>query len=84
MVHNNNEIFGAEQRTVSIKEGLNSYIAWWPLFLVLIIVCLSAGIMYARYSVPKYMTTTSFLIKGANGGDVNSEDLIESALSGKR
>lgn len=84
MVKEDNGIFGEEQSTITIRERLLGYFAWWPLFLICIILFVGAGILYTRYTVPKYMATTSFLIKGSEKGKPNSEDLIESALNGKR
>lgn len=75
-----NGIFGEEKSTISIKERISGYLAYWPLFLVCTLVCLGAGVFYARYTVPKYMANVSFLVKRA---DANSGDLIESALNGK-
>jgi uncharacterized protein involved in exopolysaccharide biosynthesis len=42
------------------------------------------GIFYTRYTPAKYIAFTSFLIKGASNEKATSNDLIESAISGKR
>lgn len=83
MASEDNGIFGEEQSTGTVRERLSQYIASWPLFLVCIILSVGAGMLYSRYTVPKYMATTTFLIKGTQSGKPNSDDLIESALNGK-
>lgn len=84
MVKENSGIFGEEQSSATLRENLSRYIAKWPLFLICIVLSVSAGIFYTRYTVPKYIATSSFLIKGAEGGGPVSNDLIESSLQGKR
>jgi capsular exopolysaccharide synthesis family protein len=71
-------------KSINIKEVLFKYLASWPLFIVSIIICLTAGILYTRYTPPKYIAYTSFVVKGADNDKGNSNDLIESAISGKR
>lgn len=78
-----NGIFGEEQSQVSIKERVSNYLSYWPLFLVSLILCVGAGYLYTKYTVPKYMASTTFLIIGAKGNPY-SEDLVQSALNGKK
>src|SRR6187431_3338636 len=80
----NKGVFGESHSTATVKEMLANYFTNWPLFLASILICVSAGVLYTRYTVPKYLATTSFLIKGGDGGKPSSDDLIESALSGKK
>lgn len=70
----------SDNRTV--KERLAKYVANWPLFLVIFGLCVGGGFLYAWHSTPKYMATTSFLIK-SDGNSQTSNDLIEEALNGK-
>lgn len=83
MTLENNHFFGEEQ-SITLKDRLLRYLAYWPLFLISTILCLGAGIMYIKYTVPKYVSNTSLLVKGSERGKQDSEDLIESALNGKR
>lgn len=83
MTKEENAIFGEEQ-TASIRERLYKYLAYWPLFLICVMVAVAAGMLYIRNTQPKYMATSSFLVKGIDGGSSSSGDLIESAISGKR
>ncbi|MFT3932624.1 MAG: polysaccharide biosynthesis tyrosine autokinase [Chitinophagaceae bacterium] len=75
----------------SIKEVLLKYLSYWPLFLISLALCVGGGIMYLRYTTPKYMATAFILVKdeqsGAGGGSKSgntSDDLIRSALSGEK
>lgn len=83
MVPEDNGIFGEVQSPFSMREWLINYLRNWPWFLVAILFTVSIGIFYIRNTVPQYMATTTFLIRGAEGGGSKSGDLIESALSGK-
>lgn len=83
MVSEDNGIFGEVQSPFSMREWLINYLRNWPWFLVAILFTVSIGIFYIRNTVPQYMATTTFLIRGAEGGGSKSGDLIESALSGK-
>lgn len=78
-----NGIFSEEQNTVSIKEKVSKYLRYWPLFLICLLLSVGAGILYTYYAIPKYMATTTFLVKGAAQGEASSADLIEIALNGK-
>lgn len=71
-----------KKTTKTVKDQLAKYLANWPVFFILLAICLGTGFLYARYTIPKYIATTSFLVKNAGGGD-NSKDLIEEALNGK-
>ena len=76
-------IFGQEQKEASLREFFINYLKKWPLFLGCLFICIGGGILYTRYAVPKYLSSTSFLVKEAVGSKSNSNDLIENALSGK-
>jgi capsular exopolysaccharide synthesis family protein len=81
---NGNIIPGESQATTSLRERFSQYTSKWPLFLVCVIVCLGLGALYARYTAPKYMASTSFLVKQAdNNTSSSSDDLIKSVISGK-
>lgn len=84
MVKENYGGFGDDQSSVTLQERLSKYVANWPLFLVIMVLSVGAGFLYIRYTVPKYIATTQFLIKGQEGGGPVSNDLIESTLQGKR
>ncbi|HEY0055326.1 MAG TPA: polysaccharide biosynthesis tyrosine autokinase [Pedobacter sp.] len=73
-------LFGEEKSTVSTKEIFIKYLAKWPIILGCLVICVGAGLLYTRYSVPKYLANTSFLVK--EQGKSSSTDIIEAAVSG--
>lgn len=78
-------LFGIDKSThLTIKEHVMRYLAYWPLFLLSLIICISVGFSYIRYATPIYRATTLILVKGDenNGGTRNTEDLIRTALEG--
>ena len=80
-----NNLLGTDKSSsFTIKEHFLRYLAYWPLFLVSLIICVTAGVMYIRYTTPVYKASTLILVKGDqnNGGARNSEDLIRTALEG--
>lgn len=70
----------------SIGEYFSKYFAHWPVFITSLILCIGTGVFYTRYTPPKFIAYTSFLIKGIGENETatGSNDLIESALNGKR
>ncbi|WP_018614295.1 GumC family protein [Segetibacter koreensis] len=82
------DLFAGSSNGHTIKELLSKYFANYPLFISSLIICVGAGILYTRYTPPKYLATTSVFIKGNESsgtmGGGNSSDLIESALNGKQ
>ena len=77
------ELFGENRTNSTVKEVVTKYLRKWPLFLGCLLVCIGTGVFYTRYTVPKYLAYTFFLVKGAENGKA-SEDLIEGALNGKK
>ena len=67
----------------SVRDIMVKYAAFWPLFLLSLIICIGSGYLYVRYTPAKYMASTSILIKG-NHDETSSKDIIEEALNGKR
>ncbi|MEJ6981992.1 polysaccharide biosynthesis tyrosine autokinase [Pedobacter sp. P351] len=80
MSSENRGLFGEEQSTLSTREFLLKYLSKWPLIAICLFICVGAGMLYIRYSVPKYIANTSFLVK--DQGKSSSTDLIEAAVSG--
>jgi capsular exopolysaccharide synthesis family protein len=71
-----NGIFGDEHSSITLKERLSSYLAYWPLFVILVFLGVGIGLIYSKNTVPKYIASTSFLVKGAE----STNDLIQSAV----
>jgi tyrosine-protein kinase Etk/Wzc len=78
-------LFGNDKSShLTIKEHFLRHLAYWPLFLVSLIICITAGVIYIRYATPVYRASTLMLVKGDqnNGGAPRTEDLLRTALDG--
>lgn len=82
MSQSNNEFFAENHSAITLKERLTSFFVNWPLFILCILFSVCAGLFYIKFTIPKYMSTTSFLVKGGEEGSATSKDLIESAVNG--
>lgn len=60
---------------VHIEKIVTKAIRYWPLFLVSIVICLCASVLYLRYVTPVYKTHAKILIKDEKKGG-NSEDKL--------
>lgn len=84
MAKENNGFFGEVNSAISVRESLSKYVSNWPIFLFFLVLSVGGSLLYICFTVPKYIATTTFLIKGAEFGEKNNDDLIESAMNGKR
>ncbi len=69
----------------SFKDTLLTYLYYWPLFLISLLLFLAAGFAYIRYSIPLYVANTIINVKGDVGtgkGGSNQGDLINNAMNG--
>jgi capsular exopolysaccharide synthesis family protein len=85
MAESFNKLFVTDKSSAfTIKEHFRRYLAYWPLFLASLIICIATGAIYVRYATPIYKAGTLILVKGDqnNGGTRNTEDLIRTALEG--
>jgi tyrosine-protein kinase Etk/Wzc len=60
----------------SLADLFYKYLAYWPLFLLLLLVSMSAAWIYLRYKVPVYKSTATLLIKDDKKG-TDSKDIME-------
>lgn len=51
------------EEEINLYEILFKYLAYWPWFIVSVILCLGCAYMYLRYSTPVYSTSAKILIK---------------------
>ncbi|MES1220250.1 MAG: Wzz/FepE/Etk N-terminal domain-containing protein, partial [Bacteroidota bacterium] len=88
MAEGTNNLFGTEKGSgFTIKEYFYKYLSYWPLFLILLFLCTTAGVLYTRYATPIYKANALILVKddqSGGGGAQTSEDLIRKALEGSR
>lgn len=60
-----------EEKEVAIGDLIFKYVSYWPLFLLLIIIMITAAWVYLRYTQPVYETKATLLIKDDNGTPSN-------------
>ncbi len=75
------ELFAESTSGLTIKEQVSKYIAFYPLFIISIIICVAVGLIYLRYAVPMYKAKALVFVKNDNSG--NSGDLIKTAITGE-
>lgn len=79
-----NQVLEDKGNTHSFKEVVSKFLAYYPLFIIALVICVGAGYYYLRVTPPKYKATASVLVKGNTNEEMTSkDDLIETALSGK-
>jgi capsular exopolysaccharide synthesis family protein len=78
-----NGFFVEERQTGNLKDKLYVYISKWPLFFVLSVISVGAGVFYIRHTPSKYLAETTVIVKNAEENKTSKEDLIETALDGK-
>ena len=76
-------VFGEVQNSMGLRDLIAKYLKRWPLFVSFLTVCVGGGIFYTRSAVPKYLSSTSFLVKESGGNNSTSNDLIDNAFNGK-
>src|SRR5512137_1590257 len=70
----------------SPADILFKYLAFLPLFLVSLAVCVAGGLLYLRYTTPKYSSSVQMLVKSGETNPVYGQqgDIVERALYGPR
>ena len=58
----------SDSHELSLNEIFDKYIPYWPWFVLLLIIGLSAARLYLRYENPVYQTTASILVKDESKG----------------
>ena len=67
MTRENEEYNNTEREMPDFRELLDSYLRYWPLFLVSVLVALLVGLLYLRFSIPTYGASTSVIIENEKG-----------------
>jgi len=52
-----------QEEEIDFREELNKYLRYWPWFVIGVILCVFAGILYLKFSTAQYSTTASIIIK---------------------
>ncbi len=73
-----------KQHTTSVKKEersiiqvVSTYVPYWPLFAIFLLLSMSCGFLYLRYAVPKYEAYATIIIKDEKKGYDDSK-MIES------
>ncbi|MFV5698722.1 GumC family protein [Flavobacterium sp. ZT3R17] len=69
----NNDFNEGQENDFQLKAVLHKYLAHWQWFVLSIIVCLLVSFLYLRYTIPKYQSTATILVKDENKGGMLSE-----------
>lgn len=71
----NTDTFNSEkEESVNLQELALKYLAYWPWFVVSVLVCLAVGFLYLKMATPVYNVTTAIMIKDdKKGGGMASE-----------
>lgn len=77
---------GDEQGKFSPADILFKYLAYLPLFIISLAVCVGAGMAYLRYTTPLYESTVQMLVLSGERNPVygGEGDIVERALYGPR
>ncbi|RYG09756.1 MAG: hypothetical protein EOO07_23310, partial [Chitinophagaceae bacterium] len=67
----NNE--SIDRQPINFKALIGKYLYHWPIFLLSIVITLTASVLYLRYTLPVYEITSSLLIKE---GDKNPSEAL--------
>lgn len=74
---------GSGKAGLSIKDYVNKFLAYWPVFILSLGIFIGGAMLYIRKATPKYSASALILVKGEKKA-VSQEDLISSALSASR
>ncbi|OWW26238.1 hypothetical protein B4Q04_00710 [Zobellia sp. OII3] len=57
------EYYTSERELPDFRELLDSYLRYWPMFLISIVIALVVGLLYLRFTIPTYAASTSVIIE---------------------
>jgi tyrosine-protein kinase Etk/Wzc len=70
--------------TGGFNQIISRFVPYWPLFLILLIICLGCAKLYLRYTIPIYESKATILIKDESKGVENSESLASLNIFGSK
>ncbi len=74
---------GEKKAGLSIKDYVNKFLAYWPVFILSLGIFIGGAMLYVRKATPKYSASALILVKGEKKA-ASQDDLISSALSASR
>lgn len=67
-----------KDNSINIEKLLSKIVAYWPLFILFILISCALAYVYLRYTTPKYMAHAKVLVKDdKKGGGVGEGQLLE-------
>ena len=66
-----------ENEDKSVVQAIGSYIPFWPLFFIFMVLSAAGAYLYLHYAVPLYEATAKIIIKDENKGYDNAQ-IVES------
>tara|TARA_R100000353_G_scaffold147973_1_gene106435 strand:- start:60 stop:2426 length:2367 start_codon:yes stop_codon:yes gene_type:complete len=52
-----------EEQELTLREQLETYLRYWPWFIIGVLIAVTGAYLYLRYTVPSYQVTATILIK---------------------
>lgn len=68
------EVLPFEAEQVSLKDTINKYLKYWPLFIISVILCLGLAYLYLLYATPEYSVTSTIQIKDSKKDPGSAEN----------
>lgn len=60
-----------EEQELTLREQLESYLRYWPWFLISVLLMLVGSYIYLRYTIPSYKVNATILIKDENNNSLS-------------
>ena len=80
----NQQFFKEQTEKNIIKQILERYLPFWPLFVITVVISLSITFVYLRSQVPVYVASAKVLLKDPNKGSGDSKILDALNIFGER
>ncbi|PWU05185.1 MAG: capsular biosynthesis protein [Bacteroidetes bacterium] len=84
MLQNNVKPHYSQPERKLFREIIDRYLPYWPLFLLLVTLCIVGAAVYLRYAIPVYESTATLLIKDEKKGLDDSKVLESLNLFGSK
>lgn len=66
-----------KDNSINVEKLLGKFIAYWPMFIVFILLGCAVGYVYLRYATPKYMAHAKVLVKDDKKAGAGEGQLLE-------
>ena len=62
-----------QEEEINFRDKLDTYLRFWPWFIIGVTVCIILAITYLKFSTPQYSTKASIIIKDEEGKSPSSD-----------